>query len=275
MEIGKEFKSINSYNNEMGKVMNDKLFFLNEIEDMDDITAIVDFGCADGRMTAELLKHTSEECLLIGYDISETMIQFARSNFPYQTNRVVFTNKWQKVENFINTMDGEGKTMLVLSSVIHEVYSYQNPDNPDTNIDEFWRRVFGTNFDYIVIRDMMPSEDIKRPTDIYDLHHVLNDFALSGYVKSFQERWGDMQKNLNFVHFLLKHKWTINWEREVNENYFPLFIENLILLIQRNAKYNITYLKRFCPLRDVVKERFNFTMVDDTHVKIILKRRMS
>ena len=259
----------------MGKVMNDKLFFLNEIEDMNDIAAIVDFGCADGRMVSELFKHTNDDCLLIGYDISDSMIGFAKSNFPYETNRVVFTNKWQNVENLINTMDGEGKTMLVLSSVIHEVYSYQNPDNPDTNIDEFWRRVFGTNFDYIVIRDMMPSEDIKRPTDIYDLHHVLNDLALSGYIKSFQERWGDMQKNLNFVHFLLKHKWTINWEREVNENYFPLFLENIILLIQRNARYNITYLKRFCPLRDVVKERFNFTMVDDTHVKIILKRRMS
>jgi len=269
MEIGKSFNDINSYNNEMSKVMKDKLFFLDEIDDIDSISTIVDFGCADGRMVAQLLKRMNRNCNIIGYDISETMIQFARTNFPYDTDRVIFTNKWNVVNDEVKSSNG--KTMIILSSVIHEVFSYQNPDNPDTDIEEFWRRVFGTGFNYIIIRDMMPSFDIRRVTKADDLKLVRSDEKLKKYVRSFEERWGSMEENLNFVHFLLKHKWTINWEREVNENYFPLYIDAFIRFVGKSG-YNISYLKRFCPLKSVVKERFGITMTDDTHVKMILKK---
>ena len=48
----KEFTDINSYNKNMAKPMDDKLFFLEKIDWTNNI--IVDFGCADGRVLAEI-----------------------------------------------------------------------------------------------------------------------------------------------------------------------------------------------------------------------------
>ncbi|MGA1049083.1 MAG: hypothetical protein ACO3UU_13830, partial [Minisyncoccia bacterium] len=39
---------------------------------------------------------------------------------------------------------------------------------------------------------------------------------------SFEKVWGSIFKDYrNFIHFLLKYRYTDNWEREVNENYLP------------------------------------------------------
>ena len=50
-EIGKRFKDINSYNSDMRKSMEDKLYFLEHLPDSNFM--FVGFGCADGRMINE------------------------------------------------------------------------------------------------------------------------------------------------------------------------------------------------------------------------------
>lgn len=296
--IGKNFDNIKSYNEEMAKekVMNDKLFFLDEIEQDKQFGLIVDFGCADGTLISKLYER-HKSYLYIGYDASKEMIDLAKTKFEYPDARnVTFTDNWTEVESVLvdltmNSGKKKGKILLVLSSVIHEVYSYAKSED---EIKEFWKRTLNNSmFDYIAIRDMMPSEDIDRTSDlkfkanyaklseirnkIYNgVRSDLNDnptkksLSYKEMLKEFEDIWGSIANNKNLVHFLLKYKWIINWNREVHENYFPFYIEEMNSRI-KYSNYNTVYFKRFCPLKDSVKKTFGIDMIDDTHVKYILK----
>lgn len=118
---------------------------------------------------------------------------------------------------------------MILSSVIHEVYSYG--DNQSVN--EFWRQVFNENFRYIAIRDLTPRKSIDRMSDINDVSRVLHN-ANPTHLAEFQSIWGNISNNKNLVHFLMKYKWVENWAREVRENYFPITIEEFLSKVPNN-----------------------------------------
>jgi hypothetical protein len=206
----------------------------------------------------------------IGYDISDTMINLARSNFHGDpTTDINYYNDWSLVKTRLKHY-GEyyTKKVLILSSVIHEVYSYSNPEQ----ISQFWNNVMDTDFDYIIIRDMCPSKDIERPTG-YKIINALNN-ANEHYqlqLRDFENIWGSIQNNKNAVHFLLKYRYRINWEREVNENYFPIYSEDLLEKITGKEKYSAMYLERFSIpfLVDQIKQDFSIDLEDYTHIKAI------
>ena len=275
----KDFTDINTYNKNMAKPMDDKLFFLEKLDWDDNI--IVDFGCADGRVLAEI-KNRLESMYLgkrnrffyIGYDISPVMIDFAKTNWDGDGRQVLFTSNWNDV---IKAIEGrkDMKPVLFLSSVIHEVYSYAKNNG---EIAEFWDRVLNTGFKYVVVRDMMVDKSVDRLSG-YDISYQLkNTFALDcyryePYLKEFEARWGKITKNKNAVHFLLKYPWTINWERENNENYLPLYTNDLVrIMIQR---YDIEYFKHYILqfVYDRVLHDWGLHLKDNTHVKAIFKFR--
>ena len=125
---------------------------------------------------------------------------------------------------------------------------------------------------------MMCTKDIERPTDVTTLQ-VFKEYLGFASTKSklcseFEERWGSITSSMkNFVDFLLKYRWQINWVRELNENYFPFYVEN-ILSIFGSANYNINYMERFrVPfLDDCFKKDFGVELEDYTHAKIIFER---
>lgn len=80
----------------------------------------------------------------IGYDISDAMLSAACENVP----SAEFYSDWNEIK--VDFAD----SLLNISSTLHEVYSY----GTKTEIDEFWKRVFGSGFKYITIRDMMLSD---------------------------------------------------------------------------------------------------------------------
>lgn len=134
----------------MKKSYQDKLFFIDKINN--NVNRIIDFGCADGT----LLKYINEylpDVRLIGYDIDQNMIKHAKKehNFIFTTN----------FEECIKDVD-VNHTLLNLSSVLHEVYSYSHYED----IEIFWKRVFNNQFEYIAIRDLCASESINRPSNI-------------------------------------------------------------------------------------------------------------
>ena len=275
----KDFTDINSYNKNMAKPMDDKLFFLEKLDWDDNI--IVDFGCADGRVLAEI-KNRLESMYLgkrnrffyIGYDISPVMIGYAKTNWDGDGRQVLFTSNWNDVIKAIE-YHNEMKPVLFLSSVIHEVYSYAKNEE---EITEFWGRVLNTGFKYVVVRDMMVDKSVNRLNG-YDIPYQLkNTFTLDcyryePYLKEFEARWGKITKNKNAVHFLLKYPWTINWERENNENYLPLYTNDLVrIMIQR---YDIEYFKHYILqfVYDRVLHDWGLHLKDNTHVKAIFKFR--
>ena len=282
-EIGVNFNNLTFYNEQMRKSMEDKLFFLKQLP-AEDNYVFVDFGCADGTMLnilSDMLEHNKHKYSYIGYDISDTMINLAKANFhgDADTDIHYFTD-WEDVEKQLKTYIApnayyeQKKYVLILSSVIHEVYSYSNMKQ----ILEFWHHVTNTNFDYIVVRDMCPTKDIDRPTDEFMLHTLNNMIRdhkpYNTLINDFEAIYGSIENNKNFMHFLLKYRYQINWEREVKENYFPIYVEDLLSAITGEEKYRIMYMKRFIVpfIKQQIYNDFRVDVKDFTHIKAIFKK---
>lgn len=252
--------SYDAYNGRMSRAMMDKLFFVDKI----DAGLIVDFGSADGT----LLRHVRSwlpDVKLIGYDNDPNMVVTAsRSNTDPNTD---FIYSWEAVLEHIKNTDV--KTAIVLSSIIHEVYHYSEPKE----IDTFWKRLWEADFDFIIIRDMIPSRSIDRQSDVNDVAKVWRKFLNTKELRDFENRWGSIENNKNLTHFLLKYQYLEpNWEREVKENYIPLYREDLLSMLP--GGYEIAYHEHFVLpwLRRAVRNDFGIELKDNTHLKLVLER---
>lgn len=161
------------------------------------------------------------------------------------------------------------ESLLNISSVIHEVYSYL--DSKD--IEVFWEMVFDSNFKYISIRDLCASESINRPSNINDYTKLIQR-AKPSFLSDFESVWGSVRENRNLVHYLLKYRFVENWDREVRENYFGLSLERLLSKIPMD-KYEIIYFENYILpyTANKIKEDFDIELHDNTHVKLLLKKK--
>lgn len=273
MEIGKKFKSIEYYNQQMSLGMKDKLFFIDKLPARDYSNFVfIDFGCADGALIREL-SGIWPGAEYIGYDISEQMIEFAKKSFygEIEKTNTLFTTSWEEAIGKVATLKENQLTytVLILSSVVHEVYSYAKTMK---DIGEFWGRVLDSGFDCIVLREMSMNEtvffDHVNPEDLEKIKRVQ---SVADLLSSFEERWGQITTKGGLVHFLLKHRWRINWEREVNENYFPIMTDELLSTFMGLDRYHISYLERFRVefLDDAIWNTFGIQLKDPTHIKAI------
>lgn len=280
--IGTEFKDIESYNQKMTGSMGDKLFFINKLSPLDNYI-FVDFGCADGTLIKTLYGIYGDSCRYVGYDKSKEMIDFAKKNFEEVINHdeVRFTNDWIDVVAAIRGERAWGrKPVLILSSVIHEIYSY----GTEKDIQEFWCRALDHDpasitfdddrFDYIIVRDMMMSEDMMRPSDAETVEKIRSSSGkIRGLLNRFEAKWGKIDYTNQMIHFLLKYRYTINYDREVNENYFPLTIEEFMGKFK--SGWRLDYLERFRILfleKQILKD-FGIVLEDPTHIKAIFRRK--
>lgn len=121
---------------------------------------------------------------------------------------------------------------------------------------------------------MIPSVEIHKneiSKFIEDVKKV-EELADSKYLQSFEDRWGTIDNNYRtFVHFLLKYRYTDNWDREVNENYLPVSLETVKKKIP--SSYSIVYEKNFILnfIQEQVKKDFDVEITHSTHTKLILK----
>jgi ribosomal protein L11 methylase PrmA len=245
------------YTNGMSKSYQDKLFFLDKINE--DVTGIVDFGCADGTLI-KYMDETTNGIKLVGYDIDENMVNLAKSKSSH-----IFSTDFNEC---LHNVEAD-KSLLNLSSVLHEVYSYSTSGG----IDLFWDMVFNNNFAYIAIRDLCASESINRPSNINDYTKLIQK-TIKEQLSEYESIWGSTRENRNLVHYLLKYRYIENWAREVRENYFPLSLERLLSKIPTD-KYEIVYFENYIlPFTaNKVKEDFDIELHDNTHVKLLLKRK--
>lgn len=278
MKVGIDFKDIASYNENMSKGLVDKMFFLNDIElNNEKKYLFVDFGCADGFLTDALYDVLSKRGIAayyVGYDISEDMIDLAKTRFNHNATNVMFTYKWDEVIEYMKQYENTEK-VLILSSVIHEVYSYSKDPQ---DIKEFWQRVLESDFKYICVRDMMVAADIDRPSNLNDVGKIIAASVTGNVITKEQLADYELKNNRleysqrEVIHFLLKYRWKLNWEREVNENYFPITVEEFLEFFE--GKYEINYLERFrVPFLDkCIKEDFDIELEDYTHIKAVFEK---
>lgn len=245
----------NSYIELMKNGFYDKLFFIDKIFGHWD--TIVDYGCADGSITRQI-KEIFPEKNVIGYDNDLKMIE---ETYKVVSNQKIFyTNKLQEAKGDV----------LYLSSIVHEVYSYRSAEE----IDKFWEYVFKSGFKYIVIRDMIYDEEIQRESKINIVRKIYNWCSsnhFNRYLKEFENLNGPITHYKNLVHFLLKYKYTKNWEREVRENYLPLSIQRFYQLIPNN--YRIDYHEHYTLpfFKNDWENNFDIYVDDKIYSKIILK----
>lgn len=242
------------YNERMKKGLNDKLFFT---ELIDDFESFVDFGCANGDIIDAM--HLKVPHLnYYGIDNDEKMLELLKEKCPY-----AFINSNISDLN-INTENA----LINFSSVVHEIFYYMKKED----IEQFWNDVFNKNFKYIVVRDIMCDESINRPADIDDVNKVLK-FGNSKQIEDFINIYGSLDNLKNLTHFLLKYRYIENWERELRENYFATNIDDFLKIVPNN--YEVIYLDRYILpyTKDRIKKDFGINLKDNTHVKIILKRK--
>ena len=280
MEIGNAFNDIQSYNSNMARGLEDKMFFLKFLPHTEGYV-FVDFGCADGTLINTLhhlvnkVNHgLSNKNSYIGFDISEQMIDLARAKMTESPNNVTFTTDWRDVE--YELFSNSRKKVLILSSVIHEIYSYAGSDD---DIALFWKRVLESRFDYICVRDMMLSSDMSlAPTPDYWVKNIKwdsNSKVSPERKEEFEKIWGSLTTKKNVFRYLLMYRWQINWNREVHEDYFPVNVDEFLKHFE--SEYNLDYLERFrVPFLDeCIKEDFNisFEDTDFTHIKAVFSKK--
>lgn len=256
----KPIVDIQSYIDGMGMSISDKMFFV----DRSNFDVIVDFGCANGSFLSKLQK-TNPNAKLIGYDLDTTMISKAKTILG---KRATLTNNWSEV---VSITQKYKSPLLNLSSVIHEVYSYSGSNE----IRKFWDdQVFGGDFRFISIRDMIPSVEMEKSeiSEFKDDVRKVRRLSDSDILNSFENRWGPINHNYRtFIHYLLKYRYVDNWEREVNENYLPLSLETLKSKIPQNYKiaFEDNFILSF--LQQQIKKDFGISISHPTHTKMLIK----
>lgn len=260
-EVGEvPISNMDKYLSAMTKGFDDKIFFVKKLDDLD---LLVDFGCADGQML-NYLTHVKPDMTLIGYDLDFNMIKISREKFP----NMFFSDNWKEIMEEVNSKKNEGKVKgLLLSSIIHEVYSYAGTENKDI----FWKNVFDDSFTYVIIRDMMTQDAYEKPN--IELAKIIREKSDPKYLKDFEDIWGSIDDSYkNIMHWLLKYTYTDNWTREVNENYLPYTLEHLkrrripdgwTIILQ--DYYVLPFMKQN------VKKDFGITLTQPTHLKMIVE----
>jgi len=242
------------YLTRMQRSILDKMFFIDKV--FEPFRYILDFGCANGELI-KAMKPMFPDYEYVGYDISPEMIEAARIHVPDAR----FFDKWEQIDIPFS------ESLINISSTIHEVYSYGSEED----IDLFWNRLFGSGFRYVTIRDMMFSRAENTPVNREQLEAIRNS-SFAEWLDSFESVRGSITDQRQLVHFLLKYKYTQNWDREVNENYLPVFTEDLMNRIPDS--YRLVYKDVFTlPYTSwQIRKDFGFELKEHTHIKLILER---
>ena len=256
------------YIERMDKSMRDKIFFLDHIPDFD---LLVDYGCANGSLIKAVLPY-EPKAKFIGFDIDKKMISEARSNVSNEN--AFFTDNWELVEKEVQNC--KGISIVVLNSLLHEIFSYAGP----TDQRIFWNRTFRSGFTYISIRDMMMRESHFNKKIADDtLQDVLDRIRQSDHgeekVDTFQEVFGDIITEGELIHLMMKLDYWNNWEREVHENYLGIFVDDFFKKMNSVGKglYTVDHWETFTLqyLKNKIKKEFDYDINSPTHIKVLLK----
>lgn len=255
MSVGEEeIKNYNTYLQQMEKSLDEKLFFIDYFRAAN-ITQLVDFGCADGALIAAIAGNFPT-CEIIGYDLDPIMIQTAEARgLPAN---VTFVSDLAQIE----VRPGSA---VLLSSVLHEIYSYA--DNIPSILE------FINRFDHIFIRDMryMLGGDITTgiTTNINQVDLVRAN-AQESLLRDFERIWGSISNRKQMVHFMLKHRYKSNWDREVKENYFATDWDELF----DSLDHRIIYQENYIPVavQQILSDDFGICLQDYTHTRLILRK---
>lgn len=249
-----------TYCHSMSKSLNDKLFFLKEI-DINSYDVIVDFGCADGALLETLCDEnilSNKNTKLIGIEKSSALAELCRSRLK---DKVLIVSKVYEVEDWLKKSTN---TLAIFSSVLHECFS---PEQFDIDGFNYLGRIANT----IAIRDMR-APMIKGPIDGTTRARITRDFPKDLLIK-FEDEYGRIDNTVNLYRYFLMYKWTDNWRHELKEDYFSIPWSDIK---EKMAKYgyHIIYEKDYILpyLKKEIAATFQHNLRQPTHKQIIFDR---
>ena len=213
----------------------DKAWFLKNLPS--DVETIVDFGGGTGEFAEFCAKITGDRVHYVVIDNDPQFLNIAKQRIWLDAFSSLTEAKKAKSFN-------PKTTLLVLSSVIHEVYAY-------ADVKAFWKEVKTCKFKYIAVRDMTYDFDSVNgdaggfladdetlmkivvrirsqlqkicPKQLKDFEAQEIDDEEGGLENQLIVNTKDRTYNpKNLLHLLFKYRYKENWEREVKENYLPL-----------------------------------------------------
>lgn len=222
--------NINNYEiylTKMSKTFFDKAWFMSNLPE--NVYCIIDFGCADGSFM-QFLNVNCPHMTYIGIDNDP--------KFQDMTRKLGF-ECWSSFDELMKNSKvtfSREKTCVVLSSVLHEIYSYGKEK-------EFWEGLKTFDPKYIAIRDMMFTPvELELHFSNLEYEKIVNLFKW--YYKDqwdeFYKNWKDQSKIQQVIHFMLKYIYDENWSRQVKENYLSLTIRDLNFCI-KNLGYTVDF----------------------------------
>ena len=255
-----------TYINSMSITLYDKCWWIDKVPDF--IDTVVDFGCAGGDLAFMIERIMPNRFLYVGVDNSPIMLDMAKHNFDLAGKKILLFNN---LKTAVSRVD-RSSSILILNSVIHEIYSYLDADE----CDELFNLIFHSGFRYIAIRDM------------HKFHQNFNwaaDRLINDYIAKIQShpkyglKWAQFMQNYEAENnccalneFILKYRYDANWARESKEIYLWPWID---LIYRYGTEYCINFENDFyIPfIKDKIKEDFGFIYPQNTHKKLLLKMR--
>lgn len=246
------------YVKRMEASLQEKVYFLKYLSP--DVEYILDFGCADGTLLYSI-KDMGYRCC--GIDNEEMMQKLAREKL--ESNSLIYSSL---DEYLVHNKEKVSKTAIVLSSVIHEIFSYSNISDALKLLNS----IFRVGFKQICIRDMAFNEVLYyNPVNYMDLNKVSGHPLYKSYINYTGH---EVEAEAELYHFLLKYKYVENWNRELCENYVMFSMEELLSIFKicmGGTKYQMNYYehKLLEYTRDTVYKDFGLIMNKCTNYKVI------
>ena len=246
--------NIKTYNEKLYNGMFDKIWFLDKIEN--NITTIVDFGCADGTLGNIINSIFPEKFRCIGIDSNADMRKLATDN---------------GIEVYKSLKDlpdiDYNNTVLILNSVIHEIFTYA----PFLSAYELFQSISDLKFKQIAIRDMCLNDLDTLPNytkEIMDSKFATkyNDFIENNPAKIYTDV---ADYRVSALEFLLKYQYEDNWEREKTEVYLWQWHK---IIYDIFSDYSIDFDSTFRIPYQVkqIRKNFNIQLNYNTHRKMLL-----
>lgn len=220
----------------MRNTFHDKAWFMPIIPA--DVEVIIDFGCAGGDFI-EYMKKICPQYQYFGIDNNQEFRKICHEK-GITTFKDIDEVKWS-IGNLIS------KSLIVMNSVLHEIYSYEPNET-----EAIWKKLYESGVKYIALRDMYAKGcalfNSKVEKEIMDVlgkdkcaaSNSGSFFHINEKFEDFEKHWGKIYDGYMFTHFLLKYFYDLNWDRELQENYLPFHYRELHTVV-RKAGYDITF----------------------------------
>ena len=249
------------YCESMAKSLDDKLFFLNEI-DINDYDYIVDFGCADGRILEVLDERlTNKKTILVGIEKNKVMADQLVLLAARTKHTMLVSTKLIIDDEIFNLLKREDKkNLIIFSSVLHE-YDWKN------------FKQFFILFDTIVMRDMQCPEKFWYKVTESTRSLVTKDFP-GELLAKLERKYGYINDLERLYKYFLMYRYADNFDHELQEDYFSIIWENLKEWLTYDYVFHVLYEKDYILpfIKQDIKTKFGYELKYPTHKQIIFVR---